>query len=173
MNDLFRLRWKLVGSILAMAVLLSSCAGSHLMSKSVNAGEFKLTTATVKWVVADSYLIQYPEGWSQDQVKRNLAGLQELFKQKAAARIQDELATKGVPRGNDFLVQLKVTRILETHVGARTLIMEATVLDKSGPRGSLAMNATGTSSMEPPGILDAYAKSLMEQFAKAGWMPKQ
>lgn len=172
MNNFFRSRWKLVGSILAAAVLMSGCAGSHLMKKSVTAGEFKLTTATVRWVAADSYLIHYPEAYSQERIKSNFAVLHDLFKQEAAARIQRELAAAGVPPGSDFSVQLKVTHMIYTQVGARTLVMEATILDKSGPRGSLTMNATGTSSAEPAAVLDAYVRSLLEQLAKAGWMPK-
>lgn len=177
MNTLKALLKQLTFSICVMA-LVTGCVGANLSSKSVTAGEFQLTSARVRWDESGGYRLQYylPQNSVRTEAsaraaREYVAPLMSAFKEKSSSRIEALLAAKGVPAGDAFTIVIKPQTIIDTTVGARNLVMDIIVLDRSGVRAKLDINAVGTSSVEPDAILNAFAEKLVSEFSKSGWMP--
>lgn len=164
--------------LICVLASVTGCVGANLSSKSVTAGDFQLTSAKVRWDESGGYGLQYylPKSYVQTEAstraaREYVAPLMIVFKEKSSSRIEALLAAKGVPAGDAFTIVIKPKTIIDTTVGARNIVMDIVVLDRSGVRAKLDMNAVGTSSVEPDAILNAFAEKLVNEFSKSGWMP--
>ncbi len=171
------MRWAFVAGL---AALLVGCAGANLMSKAVTAGEFQLTSARMRWDETAAFQLQFygqkystPTSAEVQSAQDYVAPLMRAFREKGSERIGAVLAANGVPTGDAFTIVISPQRVIRTSTGARNMVMDIVVLDRSGVRARMVMNAVGTSSIESGVVLDSFANKLVAEFVSAGWMPRK
>ncbi len=175
--NVFEMILKRLSLSMAVVALMTGCVGANLSSKIVTAGEFQLTSARVRWDESAGYRLQSYLSANSVQTEAGaranreyVAPLMNAFRDKSSSRIEALLAARGVPAGDAFTIVIKPQTIIRTTVGARNLVLDVIVLDRSGVRAKLDINAVGTSSVEPDDILNSFAEKLVNEFSKSGWI---
>jgi hypothetical protein len=175
--SIFQMILKRLSLSMSIVALMTGCVGANLSSKIVTAGEFQLSSAKVRWDESAGYRLQHYRSANHVRSEADaraaqayVAPLMKVFREKSSSRIEALLAARGVPAGEAFTIVIKPQTIIEATVGARNLVLDVIVLDRSGVRAKLDINAVGTMSVEPDAILDAFAEKLVNEFAKSGWI---
>ncbi|WP_141396273.1 hypothetical protein [Polaromonas sp. AET17H-212] len=155
-----------LGAMLAM----TGCAGARLTSKPEAVGQLKLTSAKVQWETFHDVKLRYPKAFGAEYARKEVAPVLDAFLKKGPGKIEKLLAESGVPKGNDFTLELTPKTFTYNSAGAKHFEIAVVIRAASGhTRGWISVATNGSDYADPDAFVDSFAKILVSEMKTAGW----
>jgi hypothetical protein len=133
---------------------ITGCTGARVTSKPEAVGQLKLTSAKVQWEKFHGVTLRYPKAFGAEYASKEVAPVLDAFLKKGPGKIEKLLAESGVPKGDDFTLELTPKTFSYNGTGAKYFEIAVVIRAASGhTRGWIRLLRMALTTRTPTRLL--------------------